>query len=227
MDQKKVLKEYIQPLVQVGQSPIAMHQRKPSYGIKYPVLKSIAKEILKSNPLAFLESNDFSLYELEIIQTYVIGGLKNINQALEYFEEFLNIAKEWSLIDSLAQKFTITQKHPDLVFEMLKKHSNSNDEFKERMICVMGLSHFMSEPYLDAIMTLIHGLEHPGYYAKMGKAWAIAEYMVKAPEKALKYLHNNQLDAWTYQKAIQKMLESNRIPETLKHDIRELKKITP
>ena len=110
------------------------------------MLKAIAKDILKSDPKVFLESNDFRLYELEIIQTYVIGGLKNLDHALDYFQRFLVIAKEKSLIDSLAQKFIITKKHPEVVFEMLKTYQNSQDEFIERMICVMGLSHFMIDP---------------------------------------------------------------------------------
>lgn len=224
-DTHEVIAQFINPLVASHQKPILKNNRTATYGIRYPVLKSIAHEILTSNPYLFLESNDFSLYELEIMQTYVIGGLKNFERALTYFQRFLLRAKEWSLIDSLAQKFTITRRHPEAVFAMLNAYRNSNDEYLERMICVMGLSHFFNDTYLDSMVQLIDSLHHPGYYAKMGKAWAIAEYMVKAPNKALDYLGQKSLDPWTYRKALQKMLESNRIEPSLKSHIRELKSV--
>ena len=79
--------------------------RKPSLGISYPTLKQISKIIMASDPFQFLESNDFSIYELEILQTYVIGQIKDKDLGIKYFNAFAPIAKEWSVVDSLCQKF--------------------------------------------------------------------------------------------------------------------------
>ncbi|TVP97175.1 MAG: DNA alkylation repair protein [Acholeplasmatales bacterium] len=198
--------------------------RKPTYGIRYPQLKTLSKVIVKSDPIAFLESNDFSLYELEILQTYVIGSLKRLDQALHYFKGFLEVAKEWSLIDSLCQKFIIAKKYPREVLAMIASYQSSHEEYTERMICVMGLSHYMIDPYVDEIMVLVDNLDHPGYYAKMGKAWAVCEYMVRYPTEAMTYIKRNQLDAWTHNKAIQKMLESYRIDKDLKVVLKTMKR---
>lgn len=198
--------------------------RKPTYGISYPKLKAISKVIMKADPIVFLESNDFSIYELEILQTYVIGSLKSLDQALHYFKQFLLVAKEWSLIDSLCQKFILAKKYPRDVFKVVTSYQFSDDEYLERMICVMGLSHYLIDDYVDEIMRVIDTLHHPGYYAKMGKAWAVCEYMVRYPTKAMTYLKQHRLHPWTHNKAIQKMIDSYRINDDLKAVLKTMKR---
>ena len=53
------------------------------------------------------------------------------------------------------------------------------------------------------------------------------EYMtmlVQFPSKTFKYLKNNTLDDWTYNKAIQKIIESYRVDEDTKELLRKMKK---
>jgi 3-methyladenine DNA glycosylase AlkD len=66
---------------------------------------------LKENCNKFLEANNAKIYELEILQTITIGKIKNIDQAIKYFKIFAPFAKEWSVIDSLCQRFVIAKKH--------------------------------------------------------------------------------------------------------------------
>ena len=42
-------------------------------------------------------------------------------------------------------------------------------------------------------------------------------------EETLQYLQHNHLDNWTYQKALQKILESNRVDKETKEMIRQMK----
>jgi 3-methyladenine DNA glycosylase AlkD len=223
MKQVNVLNYLHQHLIPQPAKLIHQPPRKPTYGISYPKLKEVSKMIIKSNPIEFLESNDFSIYELEILQTYVIGSLKDIHPALHYFKELLNEAKEWSVIDSMSQRLIITKKYPHEVLAFLKSYMNSNDEYIERMICVVVLSHLLiDETYHEAI-GLITQLHHPGYYAKMGKAWALCEMMIKYPEHALHILEEKCTDPWTQNKAIQKMIESYRIPHEFKETLKSLR----
>ena len=64
------------------------------------------------------------------------------------------------------------------------------------------------------------------YYCKMAVAWAIATAWVKQRDKTYVYMQegNNTLDAWTYNKAIQKMLESYRVSEEDKVMLRSMKR---
>lgn len=223
MTQDEVLNYLQQHVIPHPSKLIYQPPRKPTYGISYPKLKEVSKIIIRSNPIEFLESNNFSIYELEILQTYVIGSLKDIDQAIHYFKELLKVAKEWSVIDSLCQRLIITRKYPFKVLDLLKTYMDSNDEYIERMICVVVLSHLLiDETYHEAI-ALITQLHHQGYYAKMGKAWAMCEVMIKYPEHALHILAEKCTDPWTQNKAIQKMTESYRIPHEFKETLKTLR----
>lgn len=203
---------------------LQLTSRKPTYGVSYPKLKDISNVIVKDNPIEFLESNDFSLYELEILQTMVIGSLRDVDQAIMYFKAFLTIAKEWSLIDSLCQRFVLAKKHPARIYDMLQSYQMSHDEYIERMICVVVLSHLLIDEYEERAMKLVQSCHHEGYYAKMAKAWAYCEYMIKYPDKALKLFESIHCDSWTHNKAIQKCIESTRISPELKKQLKMMKR---
>ena len=62
------------------------------------------------------------------------------------------------------------------------------------------------------------------YYVKMGIAWGISVAFVKSKNKVIEFLKNNRLDDFTYNKAIQKMIESNRIDKITKDELRKMKR---
>ena len=58
----------------------------------------------------------------------------------------------------------------------------------------------------------------------MGMAWLISTCYIKYKEKTLEFLKNNNLDDFTYNKSIQKMIESKRVTDKEKSDLRKLKR---
>jgi 3-methyladenine DNA glycosylase AlkD len=201
-----------------------IENRKPYLGISFPNLKSFANEIFKENPLEFLDTNDFSVYELEILHTYVIGKLKDFNLAFKYFKDYAPSAKEWSTVDSLCQKFVIAKKHRDEVMQLLIKYSTSKDEYLQRIVAVMLLSHYLEDVYVEKVFEILSKLNHQGYFTKMAVAWALATVMTYYPKECLVYMKTSKLDKWTHNKAIQKMKESFRISDDYKLKLGGLKK---
>jgi 3-methyladenine DNA glycosylase AlkD len=201
-----------------------IENRKPYLGISFPNLKSFANEIFKENPLEFLDTNDFSVYELEILHTYVIGKLKDFNLAFKYFKDYAPSAKEWSTVDSLCQKFVIAKKHRDEVMQLLIKYSTSKDEYLQRIVAVMLLSHYLEDVYVEKVFEILSKLNHQGYFTKMAVAWALATVMTYYPKECLVYMKTSKLDKWTHNKAIQKMKESFRISDDYKLKLEGLKK---
>jgi 3-methyladenine DNA glycosylase AlkD len=203
----------------------AISNRKPYLGIRFPRLVEIAKQIHKNNSIEFLESNDCAVYELEILQTYLIGYLKDFDQAIHYFKRYSLIAREWSTVDSLCQHFTIAKKYPKEVFSLLKEYAQENDEYRQRIVAVMILSHYLNDAFIEESILLLDQCVHPGYYTKMAIAWAIATMMVRYSDLAIAYLKRNRLDVWTHNKAIQKTQESFRIADHIKARVKELKRV--
>ena len=68
-------------------------------------------------------------------------------------------------------------------------------------------------------------LKHPGYYTKMGVAWCVATAYAKFPRETMGFMRENGLDDWTYNKAIQKMRESYRVPAADKEILLGMKRV--
>ena len=197
----------------------------PMLGVKVPDLRIIAKDISKTNPIEFLNSNPLNIYELEMLQAMVIGYMKeDLNIVLDYAKSFIPLIHDWSVNDCFCQTFKIAKKHQEDVWELLKFYFDSRNEFELRCVVVMMLSHFINDDYVDEVIKFIDMTNHDGYYYKIACAWCLQVIMVKYPDKCLTYLKNNNLDNWTHNKAISKMIESYRISLDMKEIIKKLKR---
>ena len=197
----------------------------PMLGVRIPELRKIAKEIVKDNPKYFLEHNPMTNFELVSLQAMVIGYLKeDIVVVLKYLEAFIPKINDWSVNDTLCQTFKIAKKHQKEVWDFLCNYYNSNSEFELRVVVVMMLCHFINDEYVRLVIDFIDQTKNNGYYYKMGCAWCLQVIMVKYPKLCLDYLKNNNLDNWIFNKALQKMIESYRISDDLKEEIRKLKR---
>lgn len=58
----------------------------------------------------------------------------------------------------------------------------------------------------------------------MAVAWTISIAFVKYKEKTLKFLQNSKLDNFTYNKALQKIVESYRVDKVTKEEIKKMKR---
>ena len=61
------------------------------------------------------------------------------------------------------------------------------------------------------------------YYINMMRAWYFATALAKQPDAARPWLTEKRLDLWTHNKAIQKAVESRRIPPEMKRQLRALR----
>ncbi len=83
------------------------------------------------------------------------------------------------------------------------------------------------------IKTMINGedfnifnqIKSDKYYVNMAVAWAISICLIKFYNETIEYLENNTfLDNWTYNKSVQKAIESYRITNEQKDKLRRMKK---
>ena len=58
----------------------------------------------------------------------------------------------------------------------------------------------------------------------MAVAWAISTIYLKYPVMTLEYLNNNNLDNWTFNKTIQKIIESKQVSLDEKTKLKALKR---
>lgn len=197
----------------------------PILGVKIPKLRKMAKEIAKKDYEGFLNKCPEIFYEQQLLKAFVIGYAKDdVNKILGYAKEFVPHIHDWAVNDGFCQTFTIARKNRQIVYEWLMELAKCDDEFKQRVVAVMLMSHFLVDDYIDDVLCSMNKLKNQGYYAKMGVAWCLATAYAKYPEKTKEFLANNQLDDWTYNKSIQKMLESYRISDEDKEMLRKTKR---
>lgn len=198
---------------------------KPSIGVKVPVLRKMAKRIAKEDYRFFMEHYPCDYLEQETLKAFVIGYARDeINTILYYADRFIPQIQNWMVNDAFCQNFTIARNYRDEVFQWLQKYINTGEEYPQRVAAVLLMSHFLVDDYYQQVLDVMNQLKHPGFYTKMGVAWCVATLYAKYPEATMEFLKQNELDDWTYNKAIQKMLESYRVPEQDKHILRAIKR---
>lgn len=201
--------------------------KRTTFGISIPELRKLARRIAKDNYKEFVENNDCSTFELRLLHAFVIGYAKDeISVLLKYFKEFIPYVDDWAVNDSLCQNFRIARKYSQEVFEFLMDYKDSTKEFESRIVSVVLLSHYLNDEYIDKVIEVLDSLNTDDYYSQMGVAWAVATIMGKYTDKCLNYLQSDRcnLDKITYNKSLQKIRESFRVPDEIKRLTRDLKR---
>lgn len=194
-------------------------------GVRLPELRKIAKNIVKGDWRAYLETAKDEYFEEVMLQGMVIGYVKtDIEEHLSYVASFVPKIDNWSVCDSFCTGLKSTKENKERVWEFLQPYLSSKKEYEIRFGVVMLLDYYIETEYIERVLNLLDRVKHEGFYAKMAVAWAVSICYVKLPESTMEYLRNNTLDDFTYNKALQKITESNRVDKETKSLIRSMKR---
>ncbi len=196
-------------------------------GVRVPVLRNFAKNIVKNENIEeYLENALNNSYEEILLQGMVLGLWKtNIQNFCMYLEKFIPKINSWAVCDVSVAGLKITKKNMEYMWLFLQKYLKSDKEFELRFAIVMMLDFYITEEYIDKVLEILNNVKHKGYYVKMAIAWTIQVAFVKFPEKTFELLENNKIDDWTYNKALQKIIESYRVDEETKKIIKNMKRV--
>lgn len=195
-------------------------------GIRVPILRNYAKELLKKNNLEELMENiDDEYYEEIMLQGMLIGLAKeDFSMIRKQIEDFIPKIDNWAVCDVFCAGLKVTKKHKEEMWRFINQYIQSDKEFEIRFGVVMLLDYYIEEKYLKDIFKILDSIENQEYYVQMAIAWAISICLIKYYEETLKYLKNANLDIFTYNKALQKGIESYRITPEQKQVLRNMKK---
>ncbi|MCK5294315.1 MAG: DNA alkylation repair protein [Arcobacteraceae bacterium] len=181
-------------------------------GVRLPILRKIAKEIVKDDAINFLNLDKQNIYEMIMIEGLVLSYMnKPFKELLPSIECFLNKVDNWAQIDSTICSFKNIKKEKNYILDIVKIWIKSDNEFVVRAALIILLSYYIQEENLFMIFKLSQSVKHKGYYVFMGNAWLISVCMAKFPTKTIDFFKDNTLDIKTHNKAIQKSRESYRV----------------
>lgn len=194
-------------------------------GVRIPILRKMAKQIAKENAEEFLNNTKIEFYEEKMLYGFVIGYMKeNLSEKLKYLDKFVPMIDNWAICDCSINTFKFVQNNLEEIWNYLQKYVKSNKEYELRFVIIMLMDYYLVDNYIDKVLELYNQIKNDGYYVKMAVAWAIAEAYIKYPEKVMKVLRENNLDNFTYNKTLQKMIESYRIDKSVKDTLRKMKR---
>lgn len=203
---------------------------KTMVGVRTPELRKIAKQLHKRADAAdFMRALPHRYFDENQVHAFAIGSEKDYDTALAQIQAFLPYIDNWATCDQSPVK--ILAKNPERTLQMVDRWLASDAAYTIRygigVLMQLFLDDLFEPRFLDMVATThmpSHGeepaSEYDVYYVNMMRAWYFAEAMAKQPEAALPYLERKGddalLDEWTRKKAIQKSVESFRIPKETK-----------
>ena len=197
-------------------------------GIRVPVLREYAKKLIKKYSFEELINNiDDEYYEEIMLQGMLIGlnSKENFNVIKKYIEDYIPKIDNWAICDTFCAGLKIVNQNKENMWGFIKQYLDSDQEFYLRFAIVIILDYYIEEKYLEEIFRIFNNIQSEYYYVKMAIAWAISISLIKYYDKTINYLENNsKIDKWTYNKSLQKAIESYRITKDQKELLKNMKK---
>ena len=183
-------------------------------GVRIPQLRVMAKEIAKRDDWRiFIEATDTKFYEEAMLQGMVIGRSKTaLDEQMKYVKRFVPRIDNWAVCDIFCGELkSAVKKGKETVWQFIQPYLKSTQEFELRFGIVM-LLHYIDEEHIDLLLKYADSFCHDAYYAR------------KFPEKTMEYLKHSKLDNRTYNKSLQKTIESLRVDKRTKDVLRSMKR---
>lgn len=195
-------------------------------GVRIPILRNYAKELVKQyNTDELLNNIGNDYYEEIMLQGMIIGlGKDNLEITLKRIQQFVPKINNWAVCDTFCGGLKITKKYREEMWEFIQQYLKSKKEFEIRFGVVMILSYYIDKDYLQQDFEIFNNIKHEGYYVKMAVAWAISICLIKFYDETIEFLKANELDNFTYNKSIQKAIESYRITKEQKDELKQIKR---
>ena len=192
-------------------------------GVRVPVLRKFAKEFAKE-----VEVNDFvhqlphRYYDENMLHSLLISQVKDYEECISLTDAFLPYVDNWAVCDCFCWRLKAAERQP--MWEFIQPYFRSEAEYDVRFAVVTGLGNFVDGEHLEALLQRLDGVRHEAYYARMAVAWAVSVCYVKFPQRTHEWLGSCSLDDWTFNKSLQKIIESLRVSDTDKQAIRAMKR---
>lgn len=178
--------------------------------IPVPVLKKVAKEIMKNDYIKFLDDVMLDNYESTIVYGNILNNIKDFSILKKYLDIYVDYIDNWSSCDVLS----IDIKEKDKLFDLAISYTNSDKPFVRRVGFRLFFKYLNDEKYLSEIFKVIDNFEfEEHYYVNMIIAWLLCEAFIKNRNMTLEYLNNAKLSDFVVNKTISKCRDSYRVSD--------------
>lgn len=184
-------------------------------------LKQIAKSLTPTEKNEFLHSLPHAFIDEDFIHIHLLNALKTLPEARQATLAFLPSIDSWCQTDSLTFPKIKNEDLLELALEMLERPESYGRRLGILWIMKRAckLESGSANAYLQKAMAAA-GNERE---IQLAKAWMLCDYMIYQPDLAWKTLQDPNLDPQIARMAIQKCLDSRRITDLQKQDLKTLR----
>lgn len=195
-------------------------------GVRLPILRRLAKEIVHTGQWKdYVEDIDKPYIEEILIQGMILGFINvPFDEWTSMIDRQVTRVTNWSTCDTFVSSLKQTNRCRGEMWQHLQRYLVSTRAYDLRFSAIMLMAYFIVPEYIDRVLELLNKIHHEEYYVKMGVAWALSVCYVKFPNKTMQLFRHNELDDFTYNKALQKICESFRVSKEDKIVIKAMKR---
>ena len=189
-----------------------VNTKMPVIGVRVPDLRRLARGLAPG--MSAVDISELLTAQNESFDYVLLCGLLITHARLDdqttidLTKQYLPCVDSWAHIDTFIEKKRrfAGEVWWDFALECLQ----NEDEFTVRYGVISPMTNFLDESHINQVFAALRNVKHDGYYVKMALAWLYATAAVNFFELTLAELENEHIDAWTRNKAYQKMRESRR-----------------
>lgn len=207
-------------------------------GVKTNDLKSIAKEIYDSDSTnVFINELPHKYFEENQLHAFLISKEKNFDICIKEVNKFLNYVDNWATCDQLNPN--CFNKNITSLYKYIKTWIKSKKAYKVRFAIRMLMKYYLDDNFDKKYLDIVSNINFPydnkknhnisisyncnKYYVEMMIAWYFATALSKQYESTLPYIKSKKLLTFTHNKTIQKAIESNRVSNKHKLELKKYK----
>ena len=191
-------------------------------GVRVPALRKLARELRGSaEAQEFMAALPHEYYDENCLHGLLINDIKDFGATVSALDAFLPYVDNWAVCD-LISPHSFKSRPPELAAHV-RRWLDSSHSYTVRFGIGVLMSFYLDEGFEPAQLEAVAERCCEEYYVNMMVAWYFATALAKQPEAALPYIENRRLSRWTHNKAIQKSIESRRIPDETKAYLKTLR----
>ncbi len=208
-----------------------VNTKKQVIGVRVPDLRRLARQLARTMTGAddfkrFLGEVDWRIFDEAMLAGLVLNAVKlSSEEHIALVKKYLARADSWAEIDIFVEKkarFATAE-----YWQFALETTQDDREFVARYGVIAMMSNFLDDAHIDKVFQQLRQLKNDAYYVKMACAWLYATAVIDYYEATMAELDRPEIDPWTRRKAYQKMLESRRLTDEQKTDVRNLRDNSP
>lgn len=191
-------------------------------GVRVPALRKLARELRGSaEAQEFMAALPHEYYDENCLHGLLINDIKDFGATVSALDAFLPYVDNWAVCDLISPR-SFKSRPPELAAHV-RRCLESSHSYTVRFGIGVLMSFYLDVGFEPAQLEAVAERCCEEYYVNMMVAWYFATALAKQPEAALPYIENRRLSRWTHNKAIQKSIESRRIPDETKAYLKTLR----